>query len=285
MLAQRRHVDVAEHGGVERIATAVRIRRRMRRLAPVADRHLVDCDHVHRQQVGVGGVDHEGGVDAGEGACVDQPQLAAAALLRGRSDHGHPAAELVGQCSRRQPRPQPGGGDDVVAAGVPDGGQRVVLAQDGDRRTGGAGMGLERGVDAPRGAGDAEALILEYLSQQVVGEAFLVAQLGPGVDLVGQVDQDVAAPVDLGGQAGLGVGQVGGGAVHPVTLVGCRRGNRVRSTGLEAMRSGGRSQILESSQAVPIASGDGGRSCRAAPPGGAARAPLDSPPGRTRRRP
>ena len=73
------------------------------------------------------GVDHHRGVHAVEVAGVDQVDLAAAALLRGRAQQHDGEVELVGD------RGQPDGGaerrrgDDVVAAGVADVGQRVVL--------------------------------------------------------------------------------------------------------------------------------------------------------------
>ena len=86
------------------------------------------------RQVGVGRVHHEGGLDAVEGAAPGHDDLAAAALLGGRAEHGQAAARRVGDGRRRQRRAQPGGGDHVVTAGVADVGQGVVLAQDGDDR-------------------------------------------------------------------------------------------------------------------------------------------------------
>ena len=85
-------------------------------------------------QVGAGGVDHHRGVDAVEGPGSDHEDLAAAALLgRGAQDHD-PSAAAPRPARRRRARAEPGGGDDVVPAGVADAGQGVVLAQHGDGR-------------------------------------------------------------------------------------------------------------------------------------------------------
>ena len=51
----------------------------------------------------------------------------AAALLGRRSDHPEREAELVGERGETKARPDRTGGDDVVAAGVTDVGQGVVL--------------------------------------------------------------------------------------------------------------------------------------------------------------
>ena len=58
--------------------------------------------------------------------------LAAAALLGRRADDLDGQAEVVGDGASARPAPTAVGGDDVVAAGVADAGQGVVLGADRD---------------------------------------------------------------------------------------------------------------------------------------------------------
>src|SRR4030095_17051831 len=82
--------------------------------------------------------------------------------------------------------PRAGGGDDVVAAGMPDARQRVVLAQDGD---GGPLARLEGraegGVHPRHPRFDLEALGGEELGQPPRRLRFLVRQLPTIVDAAG----------------------------------------------------------------------------------------------------
>ena len=95
------------------------------------------------------GVDHHRHVDAVEGAPLEQQDLAAAALLgRGADDpHGH--AEVVGHGGQGQARADGGRGDHVVAAGVADPGQRVVLGADGDLQRGRCPPSASKAVGSP----------------------------------------------------------------------------------------------------------------------------------------
>ena len=97
VLAQRGDGVVAEHGGVEGVATLVREGGGVGLLAVVVGVEGVDGDHVHARQVLAGRVDHHRRVDAVEGAPLGEEHLAAAALLGRRAEHDDPAAELVGQ--------------------------------------------------------------------------------------------------------------------------------------------------------------------------------------------
>ena len=76
------------------------------------------------------GVHHHRGVDAVEGAPVEQEDLAPAALLGGRAEDAHREAEVVGHPGECQAGADGGGGDDVVAAGMAHAGQRVVFRTD-----------------------------------------------------------------------------------------------------------------------------------------------------------
>ncbi len=85
-----------------------------------------------------------------------------------------------------------------MTARVAHAGQRVVLAEDRQRRA--ARPGLEGG---PEGGGqpaqtrlDPEALGGEEALQSLGGEGLLEGQLGTGVDVEGQRGEIVAEPVD-----------------------------------------------------------------------------------------
>ena len=77
-------------------------------------------------------VDHHRGVDVAEVARVDEPDLAATALLGGGAQHADAQTQVGGHGRERQRGPERGGTDDVVATGVTDSGQGVVLRADGD---------------------------------------------------------------------------------------------------------------------------------------------------------
>jgi hypothetical protein len=184
VLPQRSDVDVAQHRRIEGVAALVRERSRVGGLARVRGGHLLHGDHVHASHVEAGGVDHERGVDPVERAALRHLDLAAAPLLGRRAEHHDAPSRLCRDRRSREARAQPGGGDDVVPAAVPDAGQRVVLAQHRDRRPAGAGPCGERGLEPVGVAFDVEALVLQHLGQQVVGEPLLVVELRVGVDLV-----------------------------------------------------------------------------------------------------
>ena len=90
VLPQGGDVEVAEHGGVEGVATPVREGRGVGGLAGVGGDELLDGDHLHAGQVVAGRVHHQGGVDAVEGALAGHEDLAAAALLGRRAEHDAP---------------------------------------------------------------------------------------------------------------------------------------------------------------------------------------------------
>ncbi len=104
------------------------------------------------------GVDHDGGVDAVERSVAGQQLLAGVPLLRGCPEEDDCAVQPVPDPGERQESTHPGGGDDVVAAGMPDPREGVVLAEHGDRRPaprpadlrtncGGDAMGSQLGVN------------------------------------------------------------------------------------------------------------------------------------------
>ncbi len=211
VLAHRGHVHVAEHGGVERVAAELGRGGGVRREPVVDHAGLVDRDGVDAGEVGARGVDHEGGVDTVEGPGGGEVDLAATALLGRRAEHGEAPAQLLGDRGRGEPRPEPGRADDVVAARVPDLRQGVVLAQHGHVRAVGVGPGggRERGVEPVDVALDLQPALVEHRREGVVGVVLGVPDLGVGVQVVGDLDQPVGPPVDLGEDAAADVGGIG----------------------------------------------------------------------------
>lgn len=123
-------------------------------------------------------VEHERGVDVVEDPGLGLQGLPAAALL-GRGAHRRHRTGVEGQ---RGPggerRSQAGGGDQVVAAGVPQAGQGVVLQQQRDRRPALPRAGHER-----RGHARRVRLHLETRAAQLAAQQCGGAVLGPVRDL------------------------------------------------------------------------------------------------------
>ena len=81
-----------------------------------------------------------------ERALARHQLLAAAALLGGRAEHAHAPGQPRAERREREPRADARGRDQVVAAGVADLGQRVVLGEHARRRARSrAELGRERG--------------------------------------------------------------------------------------------------------------------------------------------
>lgn len=183
VLAQRSDGVVPEDGGVEGIAAQLGMGGCVGRLAVIGHRQLLDRNGIHRLDVGRRGVHHHRCVDPLKRPGVDHGDLAATALLGGRAEDHQVAVEFVDHRCCGQAGTQAGGGDDVVAAGVTDTGQGVVLA---DHRHRGArspaGAGLEHGVQPVGAPGDRQVGLLEDIAEQVVGSMFGVGQFGIGMD-------------------------------------------------------------------------------------------------------
>ena len=255
VLAQRGDVDVAEDRGVERVAAQVRCRRGVRRDPVVLDDQALDRQRGQRRQVVVRRVDHHRDVDVVERAVAQHEDLPAAALFGRGAQDPQATAELL--CERRggQAGTEPGGGDDVVATGVADARQGVVLADHRDGGALGADARAERRVEPVRVARRRDAVGLEHVAEQVVRVVLGEAQLRVVEDAVGHVEQELGAAVDLGEHRRLGVVRVGR---QRVTHAGQRR--------------------------WPLRSDAPARSCPAGSPSGAARAPAGTPTGAAPRR-
>jgi hypothetical protein len=95
---------------------------------------------------------HHGEVGPGEGAALHEQDLAATALFGRRPDDADRKAHVVGYPGQRPGRADRRGGDDVVAAGVSDPRQGVVLGADRHVERAAAGASGEGGgqIAGPR---------------------------------------------------------------------------------------------------------------------------------------
>ena len=96
------------------------------------------------------GMGHHREVEAREGAAVEQLDLAAAALLGGGAVDLDREVELVGERPRAAADPDGDGRDEVVAAGVPEPRERVVLGADPDRVSPRCRTSPRNAVSSPR---------------------------------------------------------------------------------------------------------------------------------------
>src|SRR6185295_18664030 len=152
---------------VQRVDPFPRIGGGVRGLAAELEGAAHDAQQVLVQDGAVEPVDHHRAVHVLEHARLDELDLPAAALLGGGADHLDAALRELGpHRGEGRARAGAGGGDDVVAARVPDAGQRVVLAQD---RDGGAVAGLDGAAEGGVHAAD-PLLHLEALPGQEVAE-------------------------------------------------------------------------------------------------------------------
>src|SRR3989442_2445955 len=144
------------------------------------------------------GVDHHRGITGVEPAGPDERDLAAAAFLRGRADRGELPRQLIYDRPHADRSRDADHRDEVVAAGVPDLGERVVLLEDRDRRSGRPALRVPAiaGFDPPVAALDTEAGALKELGDPQRGLALLVRELRLGVYRARECKQRIAPLVD-----------------------------------------------------------------------------------------
>ena len=169
----------------------------------------------------VGGVHHHGRADAVKGPSLQQVLFATAAFLRRGADNADASPQLVGQNGRGQPGTQSGGGDDVVAAGMPDLGQGVVLADHRNMGPGASCRGYERCVQVKCRPLHVKPFVLQDAAEQIVGGVLLKAEFRGLVDLVGDAEQTGCSGIDLRGH--LLLDHIGCHGANATSLVGDRR--------------------------------------------------------------
>ncbi len=208
VLAQRGDVVVAEHGRIQGVSPRLRCRRGVRGSPVVGHLELLDGDGAEAREVHPRWVHHERSIDALERPLLGQDDLASATLFAGGTQDDHGPAQLLGDRRRSDPGTDAGGADDVVAAGVPDAGEGVVLAQHRDPWPTAADDRFERRVHAVRPAGDGDPGAFEHRAQHLVGMVLLESQLGVFVDAVRRLEQRGSVLGDDGVDAVLGCGEI-----------------------------------------------------------------------------
>ena len=142
---------------------------------------------------------HQRQVRTLERPALEHHDLAAAPLLRRRAEQRHGEAEVVGDPSQREGRSDRRRRDDVVAAGVTETGQRVVLGAEHHVERAGARGGPHRRLEPEVDGFDVEACRRHGLAHPRRGSVLLPRDLGMGVQPVAQRQQRVAARGDVGG--------------------------------------------------------------------------------------
>jgi hypothetical protein len=101
-----------------------------------------------------------------EAAALEQLDLAAPAFLDGGAEHREGQAEVVDEGRQCERGASGDGGDQVVAACVPEAGQGVVFGAQRDVQVATADPGGERGVEVAEAFGDVEPVV-----RQLSGDA------------------------------------------------------------------------------------------------------------------
>ncbi len=149
-------------------------------------------------------MDHHRRVYTVEDAGIEHGDLAAAALFGRRADDPHRESEILGAAQERDAGPHRRGGDQIVAAGVTDFGQRVVLSADAEDHRARARLGDEGGFHPGRAASNLEAGLGQRLCRPRAGPLLFEGQLGVVVDGAAELDKGVQPGVDGAGGGGLG---------------------------------------------------------------------------------
>ncbi len=173
----------------------------------VADRQRAEREGTEVGDLDRAGVDHHRRVHPVEGPRLQQQRLARPAFLGRCADHPYGEPELLGVRGEPECCAEAGGGDQVVPAGVPEAGQRVVLADecDGDRPA--AERRAERGGQAVRGCGDGVAVGAQQFGAPGGRAVLLEGGLGVGVDAAAEREQLCPVRVHAVADGLLGRGQ------------------------------------------------------------------------------
>ena len=196
---------------VERVAAVPGLGCRVGLQAGEGDVHVLGREWIDLDVAPVAGVKQQRRVEALEQAVVDHDGLAAPPLLRGRAQEHDLAGPVVADRGERDRRPDARRRHRVVAAAVPETGQRVVLGEDPDARTIGAepagDPAADRGLEAAGGMLDGVPVAADGLGDPGGGLALLERGLGVGMDPMGQGEDLVPARLDGVGDARLEVGE------------------------------------------------------------------------------
>ena len=148
----------------------------------------------------------EGGVHIPEKALADKADLGAAvfaAFFARRAVNADFAAGLVEHLLQGGSGERRGCAEEVMAAGMADAGQRVVLRQKDQGRPGlfGTVDGGEAGTVTGHVRRDRKTLFGQLAGQGFAGKELVIADLGLGVDIQGDLAVDSVLTVDIGKNA------------------------------------------------------------------------------------
>ena len=202
--------DGAERGeeGVQGVDAPLGRGGGVRGAAPEAKAQLREGEKVRLGPGFVRWVHHHGGVHLPEHSGLRHERLAAPALFSGRAEDADASMFGPERLPERRARRRAGDPDDVVRAGVPETGQRVVF---GEKRDGGpsrvrpAPVRAERGGQVRHPAREREAFFFEVGAQARRRAMLLEARLRVGVNLEGERPQRVRLGVDELRDGGLGL--------------------------------------------------------------------------------
>ena len=195
LLTQQPDRDLRDGERVGSVDPVLGIGRRMGGLAVVGDVEVADGVRPRTRDVDGAGMRHEGEVDAFERAAFEQDHLAPATLLGRRAQKRDREAELVGDIAEGSSRAHRRRRDDVVAARVPETGQRVVLRAQHDVQRSAAADGTHRRIETVVARRDLKPEVVHGGRDPLRGVVLLPGDLGVRVDVVTQRQQCVRVPL------------------------------------------------------------------------------------------
>ena len=206
LLAQQADGRLGHDHRVSRVDALPGEARGVRLATQVGDGQLLHGDEGRLGDVLRPGMDHERRVDVTKQPRLDEGDLAATTLLGRCAQHAHAQAEALRDRRQGQAGPERGGADDVVAAGVPDTRQGVVLRADGHVERTRSAAADDGGGQAGHAPLHPEPGLLESLGQPGRGVVLLVADLRVGVDAVRELDEARSGRLQRRSRLGRGVG-------------------------------------------------------------------------------
>src|SRR5919204_3769184 len=143
-------------------------------------------------------MDHHRDVHVIEATSAQERDFASAALFRRRADRRETPGELIHDGANSHRSGDAHHRDEVVAAGVADLGEGVILLKDRDRRTRSPPLRVAAiaRLDPPIAALDAESGAFEELGEADRGLALFKSELGLRVDRARQSEERVAPLLD-----------------------------------------------------------------------------------------
>ena len=176
----------------------IRCDRRVRFLAAVVDDRFGQRQRAGRGDVGRPGMHHHRRRNVVENPGPQHQLFAATGLFGGRAQQRHPQPQFVRYLCQRQRGAHRRRRNDVVAARVPDLGQRVVLGAHADDERSAAEVGAERGVQATGARGDLETAFGDERLRLGATAVLSECQLRLGMDRMGQLDKvGTPSPYDI----------------------------------------------------------------------------------------